>query len=87
MAAREGHIERKPAFTPGKFVWLFFTWPILLLWKLVTFTCNAIGILLALFLGSALMVGGYVLTSTIIGALLGLPMMFFGFFLVVRALY
>lgn len=66
---------------------LCFIWPIKLLWKCVTVTCNAIGILLCLMLGTGMLVAGYLLTSTFIGAVLGLPLMVIGAFLVLRALY
>ncbi|MFP6581155.1 MAG: hypothetical protein VCD00_01220 [Candidatus Hydrogenedentota bacterium] len=72
---------------PGKILRLFFVWPFKLLWKIVTTTCNAIGILLSLLLGSALMFAGYILVTTFIGAIIGLPMMVIGAFLILRALY
>lgn len=72
---------------PGKLLRLFFIWPIKLMWKIVTATCTAIGILLTLLLGSALLFTGYLLVTTFIGAILGLPMMVIGAFLIVRALY
>ena len=87
MAAKEGHIERTASFLPGKLFRLIFIWPLQLLWKFVTFTCNAIGIIMCLLLGSALLVAGYFLTATFFGAVLGIPMFVFGLFLVVRALY
>jgi len=43
--------------------------------------------MLCLVLGVALMGAGYILTSTIIGAILGIPLMIIGFFLLLRALY
>lgn len=87
MAAREGHIERTSSFLPGKLFRLFFFWPISLLWKFATFTCNAIGILMCLLLGSALLVAGYFLVATFFGAILGIPMMVFGLFFVLRGIY
>jgi hypothetical protein len=87
VAAKEGHIERSNSFLPGSLFRLFFFWPFALLWKFVTFTCNAIGIMMCLLLGSALLVGGYFLTATVIGAIIGIPMLVFGLFLVARAIY
>ena len=87
MSAREGHIERKSAFLPTQLFRLFFIWPISLIWKLVTFTCNAIGIIMCLLLGSALLVVGYFFFATFIGAIVGIPMMVFGAFLIARAIY
>jgi hypothetical protein len=87
MAAREGHIERSSSFLLGKLFRLFFFWPVALLWKFATFTCSAIGILMCLLLGSALLVAGYFLTMTFIGAILGIPMIVFGLFFVARGIY
>ena len=56
-------------------------------WWLVTGVCNAIGILLSLFFGIALVTLGYFLASTIIGAIIGVPMLILGIFLLLRALY
>ena len=76
---------------PSKFIGfmmnLCFIWPIKLLWKCVTMTCNAIGILLCLMLGTGMLFAGYLLVSTFIGAIFGLPMMVIGAFLILRALY
>jgi hypothetical protein len=87
MAAQEGHIDRSSYFFPGKLFRIFFLWPFSLLWKFATFTCNAIGILMCLLLGSALLVAGYFLTMTFIGAIFGIPMMVFGLFFVARGIY
>ena len=87
MAAPEGHIERTSSFLPGKLFRLFFFWPVSLVWKFATFTCNAIGILMCLLLGSALLVAGYFLTMTFVGAIIGIPMMVFGLFFVARGIY
>jgi hypothetical protein len=65
----------------------FFIWPIKLLWKMVTKTANALGIIISLLLGAAFMGAGYILTGTIIGAFIGIPMFIVGFFLFLRALY
>jgi len=64
-----------------------FIWPIKLLWKMVTKTATALGIIISLLLGAAFMGAGYILTGTIIGAFIGIPMFIVGLFLFVRALY
>lgn len=71
------HHRRRP-------LWL---WPIVLLWRLVTGIAKVTGIVVALAVGSVLMLTGYLLTGTIIGAIIGLPLFFLGFLLVLRALY
>ena len=49
--------------------------------------CNAIGIIFSIIVALALLGAGYLLISTFIGILLGLPFMIFGAFLLARALY
>ena len=63
------------------------SWPVVLLWRFVTFVANLTGILLALGLGIGLMMLGVLFTSTFFGAVLGIPLFVVGFLLVVRALY
>ena len=62
-------------------------WPIKALWRVITWVANATGILLALLLGLGLMIVGYVLTSTVLGAPVGVPLFILGFLLLIRALY
>ena len=61
--------------------------PIVWLWRFVTFLANLTGILLGLALGLGLMVIGLALTWTVIGAVLGIPLFILGFMLLLRALY
>jgi len=65
----------------------FWLWPVIVLWKLVTRISNRIGIIGSLTLGIALMLLGYVLISTIIGIVLGLPLLVVGLFFFARGLY
>lgn len=62
-------------------------WPLVLLWRLVTFIANATGILLALVIGAVLMFVGWILIGTIIGAVIGIPMFIIGLLLFIRGLY
>ncbi|MBI1320325.1 MAG: hypothetical protein GC168_15465 [Candidatus Hydrogenedens sp.] len=62
-------------------------WPLAGLWKVVTFFANAVGILITLTLGFVFMVLGFFLTSTIIGAVIGVPLFLAGLLLFIRGLY
>jgi hypothetical protein len=62
-------------------------WPLILLWRLVTLIANATGILLALVIGAVLMIVGWILIGTIIGALIGIPLFIMGLLLFIRGLW
>lgn len=62
-------------------------WPCRLLWWMATRAERRMGILLTLLIGVAFLLIGLYLTSTIIGAIPGLPMVVLGGFLTMRALY
>ncbi len=72
---------------PGRALRMLLLWPIFLLWRMVTALCNALGIIFSIILAIALLGAGYLLVSTFIGIILGLPLMIFGAFLLARALY
>jgi len=62
-------------------------WPLVGMWRIITFFANAVGILLTLLIGFTLMVAGLVLTWTVIFSILGIPLFIIGVLLVVRGLY
>jgi len=62
-------------------------WPFYALWRLLTLLLSALGRLLCGVLGAALMVAGVVVTLTLVGAPLGIPLVILGALLVVRALF
>ena len=66
---------------------MLFLWPVFLLWRLATIACNALGIVFSIILAVALIGAGYLLISTFIGIVLGLPLMVIGAFFLARALY
>ena len=72
---------------PGRMIRFMFFFPIRMTWRCATAVCNAIGILMSLLLAALLLTVGYFLLSTLIGAILGLPIFIFGVFLLLRALY
>jgi hypothetical protein len=65
----------------------WFIWPFCALWRLLAFILNATGRLVLAALGIALMVAGWVITLTVVGAPLGVPLAILGFLLLLRALF
>jgi hypothetical protein len=62
-------------------------WPFYAVWRLLTFVLEFTSRLICAFIGLGLMVGGTALTITIAGAPIGVPLILFGFLLLVRALF
>jgi hypothetical protein len=65
--------------------WLL--WPFYALWRLLTFILNATGRLVVAVLGIALMVVGIVISLTVVGAPLGIPLALLGLLLLLRAFF
>ena len=63
------------------------TWPFRMLWSLLGVIFLAAGKLLTLLIGLALAVIGVVLTGSIIGAGLGVPLLICGVLLMIRSLF
>ena len=72
---------------PTRILRMLLLWPIFLLWRLATVACNALGIIFTILLAVALLGAGYLLISSFIGIIFGLPLMVIGAFLLARALY
>ena len=62
-------------------------WPFKVVWSLVALVLNLTGRFLALMIGLLLALVGVALSATIIGAILGIPMIIFGGALVLRGLF
>jgi hypothetical protein len=62
-------------------------WPFWALWKLVAGIVAGTGRLVAAILGLVFMIVGVVLTATIIGAIVGVPLIIFGLLLMLRGLF
>ena len=62
-------------------------WPFYAIWRFLTFVLEMIGRLLCALLGIGLMVGGVVITLSIIGAPVGIPLASIGLLLLVRAIF
>lgn len=65
--------------------WLF--WPFVMLWKLIAKTVELVGRLAAFAIGVALLVVGALLTVTVVGAVVGVPLAAIGLLLIVRSLF
>ena len=62
-------------------------WPFDALWWLVTTILALTGRLIVVLLGTVLMMGGLLISMTIVGAVLGIPLLFFGVLVVLRGLF
>ncbi len=65
----------------------WFLWPFYALWRLLTFILEATGRLVLGVLGIAIMVVGLVISLTIVGAPVGIPIAILGFLLLLRAFF
>lgn len=65
----------------------WFLWPLRTMFELVEWTLRLTGRLLAAVLGMVIMIAGGVLTLTFIAAPIGLPMILFGFLLMIRGIF
>ena len=65
--------------------WLL--WPFAFIWALLTFVLRAIGRLLCALLGFALMAAGIALSMTVIGVIIGGPLVALGVLLLARAVF
>lgn len=62
-------------------------WPLRALWRLLTWILELTGRFVAVTIGVVLMIGGAVISVTVIGAIIGVPLAVFGFMLVLRGLF
>ena len=65
----------------------WFLWPFWALLRLVEFILVLTGRLVAVILGLVLMLAGVILSLTVIGAILGVPLFLVGLLLVFRGLF
>lgn len=64
---------------------LFF--PFIAVWKLFEFIIKLTGRLIAVILGLVFMIVGVILCCTIVGAVVGIPIIIFGFTLMLRGFF
>jgi hypothetical protein len=62
-------------------------WPFVALWRLVAFIIEMTGRLLAVVLGVVLMIVGAIVSLTVIGMVIGIPLILFGFLLTLRGFF
>ena len=61
--------------------------PFIWLWNFIAYLVMLTGRLVAVILGLVLMLAGFLLTITVVGAIAGIPLLIFGLLLVVRGLW
>ncbi len=62
-------------------------WPFYAVWRIVTFVFELTGRIIAALIGLALMAAGVTITISVVAAPIGIPIVAFGFLLLVRALF
>lgn len=62
-------------------------WPFYAIWRLLTLILNVVGRLLCAILGLVIMIAGVLVTMSVVGAPLGIPLAALGFLLLVRAVF
>jgi hypothetical protein len=65
----------------------WFLWPFWLIWKLVAGVIEFTGRIVGAVLGLVLMIVGVIVSLTIVGMIVGVPLIVFGFLLIVRSLF
>lgn len=61
--------------------------PFIALWKLITGIVALTGRLVAVILGFVLLLAGIIVSLTVVGAIVGIPLAIVGFLLVLRGLF
>jgi hypothetical protein len=62
-------------------------WPFVALWDLLTFVLRLGGRFVAALLGLVVMIVGFVISLTVVGAPLGVPLIVLGFLLMLRSIF
>ncbi len=65
----------------------WYGWPFWFVWRLLALAVNVTGRVLAVVSGFCLMVLGAVLTFTVVGAIIGVPVAIIGLLLAIRGFY
>ncbi len=65
--------------------WIF--WPFVALWKLLAGLIGLTGRLVAVVLGAVLMLVGGIVSLTVVGAVIGIPLAVLGLLIVLRGLF
>jgi hypothetical protein len=62
-------------------------WPFVAIWRLVAGIVELTGRLVAVVLGAVLLIVGAIVSVTIIGAVIGIPLAILGFLMILRGLF
>lgn len=62
-------------------------WPFLAIWRLLSTIVEMTGRFLAMVLGGILLIVGFIVSLTIVGAIVGIPLMVIGGLLVLRGIF
>ena len=62
-------------------------WPFYAIWRLLTFILSVVGRLICSVLGIGMMIVGVLITMSVVGAPIGIPLASLGFLLLIRALF
>ncbi len=62
-------------------------WPFYAIWRVLTFILSVVGRLICSIVGIGMMIAGVLITMSIVGAPLGIPLASLGFLLLIRALF
>lgn len=65
----------------------WYLWPFWAIWRLLTFIVELTGRLVAVVIGLVLMIVGALVSLTVIGAVIGVPLILIGFLLVLRGFF
>lgn len=62
-------------------------WPFVAIWRLLATIIKLTGRLIAVILGLVFMIVGVILSTTVIGSIIGIPLVIFGALLIVRGFF
>ncbi|HLA39160.1 MAG TPA: hypothetical protein VJ417_04145 [Candidatus Glassbacteria bacterium] len=62
-------------------------WPVVALWKLLTFVLELAGRLVLAAVALVIMIAGAILTVTVAGAVVGIPLIVLGVLLLIRGIF
>ena len=65
----------------------WFLWPLVAIWKLLEVIVELTGRLVAMILGIVLMFVGSIVTLTIVGAIVGIPLAIIGLLLFIKGIF
>lgn len=65
----------------------WYLWPFWAIWRLLTIVVELTGRLIAVIIGLVFMIIGTLTSLTVIGAVIGIPLIIIGFLLVLRGLF